>query len=49
LNDGLAVKKEARATVDQAKHDLGEHGPVWWAESMPDYNRRLVANTPDAQ
>lgn len=38
----------ARAKVDQAKHALGERGPVWWSDGAPDYNRRLVRNTPYA-
>ena len=25
---------------------LGERGPVWWTDGAPDYNRRMVANTP---
>lgn len=52
---GLAVKagdkdaeRRARAAVDAAKHALGERGPVWWHDGAPDYNRRLVANTPYA-
>ncbi len=38
----------ARAAVDQAKRALGERGPVWWTDGAPDFNRRLVANTPYA-
>lgn len=38
----------ARAAVDAAKHALGERGPVWWMDGAPDYNRRLVRNTPYA-
>ena len=38
----------ARAAVDEAKRALGERGPVWWDDGAPDYNRRLVANTPYA-
>jgi len=34
--------------VDAAKHALGERGPVWWTDGAPDFNRRLVANTPYA-
>jgi hypothetical protein len=52
---GLAVKagdrdaeRAARAAVDAAKHALGERGPVWWTDGAPDYNRRMVANTPYA-
>jgi len=43
-----AKEREARAAVDQAKHALGERGPVWWADGAPDYNRHLVRNTPYA-
>jgi len=25
---------------------LGERGPVWWTAGAPDFNRRLVADTP---
>ncbi|NLD68685.1 MAG: hypothetical protein GX644_07690 [Limnobacter sp.] len=38
----------ARLRVDRAKTALGERGPVWWADGAPDYNRRLVKNTPYA-
>lgn len=38
----------ARKRVDAAKTALGERGPVWWMDGAPDYNRRLVANTPYA-
>ena len=38
----------ARAAVDAAKHALGERGPVWWTDGAPDYNRRLVKNSPYA-
>ncbi|QRM35495.1 hypothetical protein [Microvirga sp. VF16] len=39
----------ARARIDAAKRDLGERGPVWWTDGTPDYNRRLVGNTPYAE
>ncbi len=38
----------ARARVDAAKRALGERGPVWWDADAPDYNRRMVINTPYA-
>jgi hypothetical protein len=41
-------KALARAKVDDAKHGLGERGPVWWTDGAPDFNRRLVSNTPYA-
>jgi hypothetical protein len=42
------LEREARDEVDAAKHALGERGPVWWTDGAPDYNRRMVANTPYA-
>jgi len=38
----------ARTTVDAAKTALGERGPVWWSDGTPDYNRKMVKNTPYA-
>ncbi|RZA32488.1 MAG: hypothetical protein EOP92_25755 [Lysobacteraceae bacterium] len=43
-----AAERDARAAVDAAKRALGERGPVWWTDGAPDYNRRMVANTPYA-
>jgi hypothetical protein len=40
--------RRARRRVQAAKVALGERGPVWWADGSPDYNRRLVKNTPYA-
>ena len=52
---GLALKggdkeaeRQARAAVDDAKRGLGERGPVWWSDGAPDFNRRMVKNTPYA-
>jgi len=45
--DDEAVRA-ARARVDEAKHRLGERGPVWWTDGAPDFNRHLVKNTPYA-
>lgn len=42
------AERQARAAVDAAKRLLGERGPVWWLDGAPDYNRRMVANTPYA-
>lgn len=42
------AEKAARASVDAAKRALGERGPVWWTDDAPDFNRRLVKNTPYA-
>jgi hypothetical protein len=40
--------RAARVRVDRAKQALGERGPVWWADGAPDFNRRLVRNSPYA-
>ena len=45
--DGNA-QKAARQAVDEAKRALGERGPAWWQDGAPDFNRRMVANTPYA-
>ena len=45
--DAIA-ERNARAAVDEAKRALGERGPAWWNDGAPDFNRRLVANTPYA-
>lgn len=42
-------KAAARQQVDDAKRGLGERGPVWWTDGTPDYNRKLVKNTPYAE
>ena len=44
--DDDAALKAARAEVQKAKEALGERGPVWWTDGAPDYNRKLVKNTP---
>ena len=41
--------KRAREKVQMAKVALGERGPVWWADESPDFNRRLVVNSPYAE
>ena len=41
-----AAEKAARAKVHAAKVALGERGLVWWNDGAPDYNRKLVKNTP---
>lgn len=45
--DDNAAMKKARGAVHAAKVALGERGPTWWNDA-PDYNRRLVKNTPYA-
>ncbi|MET0964673.1 MAG: hypothetical protein ABWY05_17925 [Noviherbaspirillum sp.] len=42
------VERSARAAVNEIKRALGERGPVWWTDGAPDFNRKLVANTPYA-
>ena len=42
----LAAEKLARQAVDEAKCGLGERGPPWWCDGVPDYNRRMARNTP---
>ena len=42
------AQKLARQAVDAAKRGLGERGPQWWSDGSPDYNRRMVCNTPYA-
>ncbi|HEX8308089.1 MAG TPA: hypothetical protein VF645_06680 [Allosphingosinicella sp.] len=40
--------KLARSRVQAAKVSLGERGEVWWEDGAPDFNRRMVENTPYA-
>jgi hypothetical protein len=42
-------ERRARDAVDEAKRGLGERGPVWWLDGAPDFNRKLVTNTPYAE
>lgn len=41
-----AERQAAREQVDRTKRALGERGPVWWTDGEPDFNRKLVKNTP---
>ena len=43
-----ASRKGDHARVDTAKLALGERGPPWWDDGAPDFNRRMVRNTPYA-
>jgi hypothetical protein len=45
---GTAARRKARAAVQAAKEALGERGRPWWKDGAPDFNRRLVRNTPYA-
>ena len=35
-----------RRDVHEAKLALGERGDPWWTDGAPDYNRKMVLNTP---
>ncbi|KQO22102.1 hypothetical protein ASF11_06840 [Acidovorax sp. Leaf76] len=41
-----ARRAQAREQVDETKKALGERGPVWWTDGEPDFNRKMVKNTP---
>ena len=49
VRDDPEALARVRAQVDAAKRALGERGPVWWSDGAPDYNRRLVTDTPYAE
>jgi hypothetical protein len=40
--------RSARDQVHRVKVGLGERGPAWWDDGAPDFNRRLIKNTPYA-
>jgi hypothetical protein len=42
------ARTDARVRVDAAKRALGERGDTWWNDGAPDYNRRMVVDTPYA-
>ena len=42
------AERLARLAVEAAKRGLGERGTPWWTDGAPDYNRRMVRNTPYA-
>jgi hypothetical protein len=44
--DDATALAAARRKVHRAKVGLGERGPVWWTDGMPDLNRKLIRNTP---
>ena len=46
--DETEALKQARSQVHEAKVALGERGPVWWDDGAPDYNQKMVKNTPYA-
>ncbi|MBJ6125689.1 hypothetical protein [Microvirga splendida] len=47
-DDPEALRK-TRARIDAVKRALGERGPGWWNDGAPDYNRRMVGDTPYAE
>lgn len=46
--ENVGELSDARIRVQAAKEALGERGNVWWTDGAPDFNRRLVKNTPYA-
>jgi hypothetical protein len=44
-----ARREEARQRIELLKNELGERGPVWWSDGIPDLNRHMAKNTPYAQ
>jgi hypothetical protein len=34
--------------VGKVKRALGERGPAWWDDNMPDFNRPMAKTTPYA-
>jgi hypothetical protein len=42
------ARNAARLRIDAAKRALGERGDVWWDDGAPDYNCRLIVDTPYA-
>jgi hypothetical protein len=49
VRDNPEALTETRAQIDAVKRALGERGPVWWSDGAPDYNRRLVRDSPYAE
>jgi hypothetical protein len=49
VRDNPEALSKTRARIDAVKRALGERGPVWWSDGAPDYNRRLVRDTPYAE
>jgi hypothetical protein len=43
------AEAKAHRAVDVVKRALGERGPVWWKDGLPDLNRHMAKNTPYAQ
>jgi hypothetical protein len=50
IHDAQSTEERTRARkeVDRVKRALGERGPVWWNDGAPDFNCRMVENTPYA-
>ena len=47
--DDPKALRSARSSVQAAKEALGERGAVWWEDGAPDFNRRLIENSPYAE
>jgi hypothetical protein len=43
------TRADARRRVNEAKVALGERGDPWWTDGAPDFNRRMVGNSPYAE
>lgn len=44
-----AAETSAHEAVDAAKVALGERGPPWWTDGVPDLNRHMAHTTPYAE
>jgi hypothetical protein len=49
VRDNPEALSKTRARIDAVKRALGERGPTWWSDGAPDYNRRLVRDSPYAE
>jgi hypothetical protein len=47
--DDSSALTSARSSVQAAKEALGERGRPWWDDGAPDFNRRLIENSPYAE
>ena len=46
--DDYLAMRDARLRIDQAMRALGERGPVWWDDGVPDLSGRPVDASPYA-
>ena len=47
--DDYLAMRNARLRIDRAMRALGERGPVWWDDGVPDLSGRPVDSTPYAE